>query len=130
MYNFGRARLPIGTHKRTRTMLEPDEWDSVLGSVTGTIYRGTERISSNVLLNALGVPDDPSLIPARIFSASQRTAIRREGGIFRLDIRTVDLVKLALSRLARPILFLLVHLQRGPLPHCRRSLLCSRNQFL
>jgi hypothetical protein len=50
-----------------RTMLEPDEWDSVLGSVTGTIYRGTERISSNALLNALGVPNDPSLIPARIF---------------------------------------------------------------
>ena len=71
-----------------RTMLEPDEWDSVLGSVTGTIYRGTERISSNALLNALGVPNDPSLIPARIFSTSQRTAIRREGGIFRLDIRT------------------------------------------
>lgn len=111
-------------------MLEPDEWDSVLGSVTGTIYRGTERISSNAVLNALGVPNDPSLIPARIFSTSQRTAIRREGGIFRLDIRTVDLVKLALSRLAQPILFLLVRLQPGPLPHYRRSLLCSRNQFL
>src|SRR6516225_12221381 len=92
-----------------RTMLEPDERDSVLGSVTGTIYRGTERISSNALLNALGVPNDPSLIPARIFSTSQRTAIRREGGIF--SIRTVDLVKLALSRLAQPILFLLVRLQ-------------------
>ena len=42
-------------------MLEPDQWDSVLGSVTGTIYRGTERISSNALLNALGVPNDPTL---------------------------------------------------------------------
>jgi hypothetical protein len=40
-------------------MLEPDQWDSVLGSVTGTIYRGTERISSNALLNALEVGPDP-----------------------------------------------------------------------
>src|SRR5438128_7483967 len=43
------------THERTRNMLEPDQWDSVLGSVTGTIYRGTERISSNALLNVLEV---------------------------------------------------------------------------
>ena len=42
-----------------RTMLEPDEWDSVPGSVTGTIYRGTERISSNALLNALEYPTIP-----------------------------------------------------------------------
>ena len=27
-------------------MLAPDRWHSVLGNVTGTIYRGTERISS------------------------------------------------------------------------------------
>jgi hypothetical protein len=40
-------------------MLEPDQWDSVLGSVTGTIYRGTERISSNALLNVLEVGPDP-----------------------------------------------------------------------
>jgi hypothetical protein len=32
-------------------MLEPDQWDSVLGSVTGTIHRSTERISCNALLN-------------------------------------------------------------------------------
>jgi len=25
-------------------MLAPDQWDSVLGSVTGTIYRGTENL--------------------------------------------------------------------------------------
>jgi hypothetical protein len=30
-------------------MLEPDQWDSVLGRIAGTIYRGTERISSNAL---------------------------------------------------------------------------------
>jgi len=42
-------------------MLEPDRWDSVLSSITGTIVRGTERISSNRLLDALGVGDDPVL---------------------------------------------------------------------
>jgi hypothetical protein len=40
-------------------MLEPDQWDSVLGSITGTIYRNTERISSNALLNLLEVGPDP-----------------------------------------------------------------------
>jgi len=40
-------------------MLEPDQWDDVLSRVTGTIYRGTERISSNALLNALQVVPDP-----------------------------------------------------------------------
>jgi len=42
-------------------MLEPDEWDSVLGRISGTIYRGTERISSNRLLDLLGVDADPVL---------------------------------------------------------------------
>jgi hypothetical protein len=36
-------------------MLEPDRWDSVLGSITGTIYSGTERIGAATILNALGV---------------------------------------------------------------------------
>ena len=40
-------------------MLEPDQWDAVLSRVTGTIYRGTERISSNALLNLLEVGPDP-----------------------------------------------------------------------
>ena len=40
-------------------MLEPDQWDSVLGSVAGTVYRGIERISSNALLNLLEVGPDP-----------------------------------------------------------------------
>jgi hypothetical protein len=40
-------------------MLEPDQWDQVLGSITGTVYRGTERISSNALLNVLEVGHDP-----------------------------------------------------------------------
>jgi hypothetical protein len=40
-------------------MLEPDHWDAVLSTVTGTIYRGTERISSNALLNLLEVGPDP-----------------------------------------------------------------------
>ena len=40
-------------------MLEPDHWDAVLSIVTGTVYRGIERISSNALLNLLEVGPDP-----------------------------------------------------------------------
>jgi hypothetical protein len=40
-------------------MLEPDHWDAVLSTVTGTIYCDTERISSNALLNLLEVGPDP-----------------------------------------------------------------------
>ena len=39
-------------------MLPPDEWDQVLNRLTGTVYRGTERISSGTIMNALGVPTD------------------------------------------------------------------------
>jgi len=35
-------------------VLEPNEWESVLTGARGTIYRGTERISSNRLLDLLG----------------------------------------------------------------------------
>src|SRR5215831_16153923 len=40
-------------------MLEPHQWDSVLSRARGTIYRNTERISSNALLNLLEVGPDP-----------------------------------------------------------------------
>src|SRR5262249_31043907 len=39
-------------------MLPPDQWDSVLSRARGTIYRNTERISSNALLNLLEVGPD------------------------------------------------------------------------
>ena len=42
-------------------MIEPDRWDSVLGSVRGTIVHGGERISSNRLLDLLGVDADLAL---------------------------------------------------------------------
>jgi len=42
-------------------MLEPDQWDAVLSRVSGTVYRGTERISSNALLNLSEVGPDPVL---------------------------------------------------------------------
>ena len=41
-------------------MLEPDQWDSVLGNVTGTIVHGSERVSSNRLMDLLGVENDPT----------------------------------------------------------------------
>jgi hypothetical protein len=40
-------------------MIEPDRWDSVFGSITGTIVHGS--ISSNRLMDALGVGPDPVL---------------------------------------------------------------------
>ena len=40
-------------------LLEPDQWDAVLSRITGTVYRGTERISSATLLNLLEVGPDP-----------------------------------------------------------------------
>jgi hypothetical protein len=40
-------------------MLEPDQWDAVLSRITGTVYRGTERISSAALLDLLEVGSDP-----------------------------------------------------------------------
>jgi hypothetical protein len=39
-------------------MLEPDQWDAVLSRITGMVYRGTERVSSNALLNLLEVGPD------------------------------------------------------------------------
>jgi hypothetical protein len=41
-------------------MLEPDQWEDVLSKVTGTVYRGTERVTSSALFNALVVGPDPS----------------------------------------------------------------------
>jgi hypothetical protein len=40
-------------------MAEPDQWDAVLSRITGTVCRGTERISSNALLNLSEVGPDP-----------------------------------------------------------------------
>jgi hypothetical protein len=48
----------VSTNESTN-MLELDQWDAVLSRVSGTFYRGTERISSNALLNALQVGPDP-----------------------------------------------------------------------
>jgi hypothetical protein len=37
-------------------MLEPDQWDEVISRLQGVVYRGTERLASSVVLDALGVP--------------------------------------------------------------------------
>jgi hypothetical protein len=42
-------------------MLEPEQWDSALSNITGALVRGTERISSNAVLNLLDVGPDPVL---------------------------------------------------------------------
>src|SRR5262249_10915916 len=41
-------------------MVEADQWPQVLAAVKGTIVRGTERVSSNRLMDLLGVEDDPT----------------------------------------------------------------------
>jgi hypothetical protein len=41
-------------------MLEPDQWEDVLSKVTGTVYRGTERVTSSALFNALVVGPVPA----------------------------------------------------------------------
>jgi hypothetical protein len=58
-------------------MLEPDQWDAVLSRVSGTIYRGTERISSNALLNLLEVGPDPATPKLAIACAGNQTDFRR-----------------------------------------------------
>ena len=45
-------------------MLEPDQWDSVLSRARGTIYRNTERISSNARFAAnTSAFGDPHQLP-------------------------------------------------------------------
>jgi hypothetical protein len=39
-------------------MLEPDQWENVLGTLVGVQFRGTERLASATILDALGVPQD------------------------------------------------------------------------
>jgi hypothetical protein len=52
------ATRTVPTKEPTK-MLESDQWEDVLNKVTGNVYRGTERISSNALLNLLEVGPDP-----------------------------------------------------------------------
>ncbi len=42
-------------------MLEPEHWNSALSSITGTVCRGTERVSTAHCLDLLGVDADPVL---------------------------------------------------------------------
>jgi hypothetical protein len=46
--------------KEPTNMLEPDQWEDVLSKVTGTVYRGTERVTSSALFNALVVGPVPA----------------------------------------------------------------------
>jgi hypothetical protein len=41
-------------------MLGLEQWNSTLSSITGTLVRGTERVTSSALFNALEVGPDPS----------------------------------------------------------------------
>ena len=52
-YNADAAVTPPGT----RTMIEPDQWNSALSSVTGTLVRGTERVATKDVLAFLGLEE-------------------------------------------------------------------------
>src|SRR5262249_36106827 len=53
-FNGLQRRCSLHQHEDPHTMLEPDEWNAVLGSITGTVYRGgIERISTREILQAL-----------------------------------------------------------------------------
>ena len=60
-------------------MLEPDQWDAVLSRVSGTLYRGTERISSIALLNLLEVGPDPVTRQKMAKRPRSERTIRRRG---------------------------------------------------
>ena len=49
----------VPTNESTN-MLEPDQWDEVLSRITGTLVRGTERVSTAYCLDLLEVGPDPS----------------------------------------------------------------------
>jgi hypothetical protein len=56
-------------------MLEADQWPRVLANLQGTVVRGTERISSNALLDVLQVDPDPGTrqrVAKRLVSAMRR----------------------------------------------------------
>jgi hypothetical protein len=46
--------------RRPAIMLGLEQWNSTLSGITGTLVRGTERITSSALFNALEVGPDPS----------------------------------------------------------------------
>jgi hypothetical protein len=58
-------------------MLEPDQWEDALSKVTGMVYRGTERISSNALLNLLEV--GPAPVTRQKVAKRLRASMRRLG---------------------------------------------------
>ena len=68
------------------SMLELEQWNSALSSITGTLVRGTGRISTAHCLDLLEVGPDPStrqkvgkrLVPVTA-RAQQPTGIRRIG---------------------------------------------------
>jgi hypothetical protein len=60
-------------------MLAPDQWESVLGSISGTVHRGIERISSNALLSALEVGPDP--VARQQVAKRLRPVMRRLGWV-------------------------------------------------
>jgi hypothetical protein len=66
----------VPTNESTN-MLEPDQWDDVLSRVMGTVYRGTERVSSNALLSALEVGPDP--VTRQKVAKRLRSSMRRLG---------------------------------------------------
>jgi hypothetical protein len=54
------VQMPDIPTKGPAIMLGLEQWNSTLSGITGTLVRGTERITSSALFNALEVGPDPS----------------------------------------------------------------------
>src|SRR5262249_60841154 len=56
-------------------MLPADQWPNVLANIQGTVVRGTERVSSNRLMDLLDVGPDPAIrqkVGKRLVGAMRR----------------------------------------------------------
>ena len=95
-------------------MLEAHEWDDVLGRLVGVQFRGTKRIASATILDALGVAQDKE--------ARQKARKRaRSRPCMMLRIRISRIKRGAFGRLATrrfsPKLSVPIRLTPALLPH-------------
>ena len=63
-------------------MLEPDQWESALSTITGTVYRGTERVAVAILSLLQVTNDRPARMKAGklLVSPMRRLGLRQDRG--------------------------------------------------
>ena len=107
-------------------MLEPDQWDSALSRARGTIYRNTERISSNAvrpLHSKYFRLCDPHPITENRIDAAQRAGQACDAKrIAPFPTRsTQGFIVAAIGRAARYIRERMTQHRRAHGPRCRRT---------